>query len=72
MFHPLIDKLYDKCYEKIRERVLVEYLAAFTAVGLKDIEANTTYREGELLQYLNLHPQLPYLIDPITQSIIYK
>lgn len=72
MFHPLIDKLYDKCYEKIRDRVLVEYLAAFTTISLKHIEANTTYREGELLQYLNLHPQLPYLIDPITQSIIYK
>jgi hypothetical protein len=70
-FHPLIDKIYLKLVAKIRERILRKFLEIYQSVSLPQIERETTYTEGGLKIFLEKNQELPYLIDPITQSIIY-
>jgi hypothetical protein len=56
---------------KIRERILRKFLEIYQSVSLSQIERETTYTEGGLKIFLEKNTELPYLIDPITQSVIY-
>lgn len=71
-FHPLIDKMYNNLLNHIRERVLQEFLSVYHTVALTKVTEHTTFSEGELSQFLLRNAELPYLIDPITQTVIHK
>lgn len=70
-FNPTARFVYDNCLRLITERVLKEVLSAYQTTPLAKVEQLTGIKTAKTLQFLRDNPELPFLMDPVTQSVVY-
>lgn len=70
-FNPTIRFVYETCFKAITERILKEVLAAYQMISFQKMEKMTGISKGDIQSFLKNNQALPYLFDPITQSIVY-
>lgn len=63
--------VYDECLLEIKKRIFCEIFNAYQAVPVAKVEAMTGLRAAEVESWVRQNTDLPYLWDPVTQSVVY-
>lgn len=63
--------MFDECLLEIKKRILCEIFNAYQAVPVAKVEAMTGIKSAEIESWVRQSSDLPYLWDPITQSVVY-
>ena len=70
-FNPTIAFVYGECFTAIRNRIFQEIFNAYESLTIEAVAQKTGFRNIEIEMFIKENPELPYLFDPITQSVVY-
>jgi hypothetical protein len=70
-FNPTIRFVYEDCREEIVKKVLSEIFNAYQMISVAKVQELTDIGSAAVSNFLKENPNLPYLFDPITQSVVY-
>lgn len=70
-FNPTIRFVFKNCEEEIKKRVFCELFNAYHMISFSKIENVTGIKHAQIEAFVKTNSHLPYLLDPITQSVVY-